>query len=182
MAIALAERILSRLPKKGRREILLLVFILAGFLFIVMALIFSYHLTSEQQQFSPILGPFMNYHVEFMVAVATLGVAVGAGAFYLVSGIIEKSRAETKWNAGLLLKFLGDDERSVVGLLLKKKGIAYQSEIAGLEGMSRVKAHRVISKLERRGVVSVRKAGKINILEMPHELLDGLMPENGGKN
>ncbi len=177
MAMALAERMLGRLPKKGRREILLLVFILAGFLFIIMALIFSYHLTSEQQQLSPLLGPFISYHVEFMVAVATLGVAVGAGAFYLVSGIIEKSRAETKWNASLLLKFLGEDERTVVEMLLKKRGVAYQSEIAGLEGMSRVKAHRIVSRLLRRGVINVRKAGKINILEMPRELLDGLQPD-----
>lgn len=178
MGMALAESMLAGFPKNGRREILLLVFILAGFLFIVMAMIFSYHLTSEQQQFSPLLGPFVNYHVEFMVAVATLGVAVGAGAFYLVSGILEKSRAETKWNASLLLRFLGEDERAVVEMLLKKRGVAYQSEIAGLEGMSRVKAHRIVTRLQKRGVIAVRKAGKINVLEMPHELLDGLMPES----
>ena len=112
-----------------------------------------------------------------MLAVSVLGVAVGAGAFYLLTGILEKQKAEVKWNASLLLKFLSEDERAVVGMLLRKSGVAYQSEVAGLEGMSRVKAHRVISRLQKRGVISVRKAGKINVLEMPHELLDGLKQE-----
>src|SRR3989344_3081208 len=177
MGLQLAERILERLPRRGRREILLLVFILSGFLFVVLALIFSYHLSSEQSQLSPIIGPFVSYHVEFMLAVSVLGVAVGAGAFYLLSGILEKQKAEVKWNASLLLKFLSEDERAVVGMLLRKSGVAYQSEVAGLEGMSRVKAHRVISRLQKRGVIGVRKAGKINVLEMPHELLDGLKQE-----
>ncbi len=154
----MAERLLERLPEKGKRQILLLAFILSGFLFIVLALVFSYHLSTEQRQFSPILGPLVNYHVEFMVAVAMLGIAVGAGVFYLLAGIVEKKKAETRWNASLLLRFLNDDER----------------EVAALPGMGRVRAHRVVSKLLRRGVVSVRKAGKINILEMPQELLEGL--------
>lgn len=181
METGLAERLLERLPKRGRREILLLTFILSGFIFIVLTLVFSYHLSAEQRQFSPLIGILVSYHVEFMVAVAALGVAVGAGAFYLLTGILEKRKAEVRWNAGLLLKFLNEDERQAVKLLLKKRGIAYQSEVASLEGMSRVRAHRVISRLQKRGVIGVRKAGKINILEMPYELLEGLTPEKEEK-
>lgn len=170
----ITEKILQKLPRKSRRQILLLVFILSGFIFLLLTLVFSYHLSSEQLQYSPIFAPFVSYHVEFMMVVATLGVAVGAGVSYLMAGIVEKQEAETRWNASLLLKFLNEDEREVCGMLLKKNGIAYQSEIASLPLMGRVRAHRVISKLLKRGVISVRKAGKINIIEMPHELLDGL--------
>jgi len=179
VGMLLAERILQKLPKKGRRELLLLVFIISGFTFLLLALVFTYHLTTEQAQYSPLLGPLVNYHVEFMIAVATLGLAVGAGTFYLLTAIVEKKDAEVKWNANLLLKFLNEDERAVIELILKRKGVAYQTEIASLEGMGRVRAHRTIAKLLKRGVITVRKAGKINILQMPDELLEGLAPEKG---
>lgn len=172
-----AEKIIGELPKKRRRSILILIFILSGFLFIVLSMVFSYHLSTEQQQLSPIFGPLVSYHVEFMVAVATLGIAVGAGAFYLISEIMEKNRAEVRWNANLLLKFLGEDERAVVELMLKRNGTAYQSEIAALDGMGRVRAHRVITKLEKRGIIEIRKIGKINALALPRELMDGLRAE-----
>lgn len=179
MTSSAVEKITEKMLKKGRKEILLLVFLLSGFLFVILSLVFSYHLSTEQRQISPILGPLVSYHVEFMVAVATLGIAVGAGAFFLFSEMMEKSRAEAHWNASLLLKFLGGDERAVVGLMLKRNGTAYQSEIAALEGMSRVRAHRVIAKLGKRGIVEIRKIGKINALTLPQELLDGLKTEKG---
>ncbi len=179
MEKTIPDRVAGFLHKKGSKEMLLLICILSGFIFFVIALIFSYHISTEQGQFSSIIGPIVNYHVEFMVAVATLGVAVGAGAFYLLSVIVEKKKAEAKWNANLLLKFLSEDERAVVGIMLKRNGTAYQSEIAALDGMSRVRAHRVITKLEKRGIVEIRKIGKINALQLPGELLDGLKAEKG---
>ncbi len=174
MEKTIADRIAGFLHKRGNKELLLLLCIFSGFVFFVIALVFSYHLSTEQGQFSPLIGPLVNYHVEFMIAVATLGIAVGAGAFYLLSVIIEKKNTESKWNASLLLRFLNEDEREVVALMLKRRGSIHQSEIAALDGMGRVKAHRVVAKLMRRGVISVRKIGKINVLEMPQELLEGL--------
>lgn len=173
MEKAIGEKIMQAVPAKGRRQALLLVFIMSGFIFLTMLLVYSYHLGVEMNQ-PQIFGIFATYHVEFMVAIATLGIAVGAGAFYLLGGMLEKKQEEAKWGAAMLLKFLNEDEREVVKLMLSKKGSVYQSEIAALEGMGRVRAHRIVCRLEKRGVVSVRKAGKINIVQLPEEFLHGL--------
>jgi uncharacterized membrane protein len=68
------------------------------------------------------------------------------------------------------MKFLGDDEREIVDLLLRKEGMTTQSEIAKLPGMSRLKAHRIVKKLEDRGIVHVEKYGKINMIRIVDEL------------
>lgn len=178
----LAERVLDILPKESRRSALLLLFMLFGFIFLVLTVIFSYHLTAEHLQTSPLFGPLINYHVEFVVTIAALGLAVGAGSFYLLSGMLDKKKAEVRWNANLLLKFLNDDEREAVRLILERKGTIYQAEVAALDGMGKVRAHRLIERLRRRGVVNVRKMGKINLIQMPSELLDGLsIEQNGGQ-
>ncbi|MBS3069558.1 hypothetical protein J4441_04290 [Candidatus Micrarchaeota archaeon] len=168
----IAEKIMGVLPAKAKRQALLLVCMLSGFIFLVMLLVYSYHLGIEMSLGA--FGIFAMYHVEFMIAIATLGIAVGAGTFYLLGGLIEKRQEEAKWGASMLLKFLSGDERSVVELMLRKRGSVYQSEIAALEGVGRVRAHRVVGKLAKRGVISVRKAGKINVLELAPELLHGL--------
>ncbi len=178
----LAERILDHIPGKSRKEVLLLVFMLSGFVFLVLTLIFTYHLSAEHLQTSPLFGPLVSYHVEFMVTIAALGLAVGAGSFYLLSGLLEKKKAEARWNANLLLKFLSDDERAVVRLVLERKGTVYQSEISALDGMGKVQAHRIVERLRQRGVITVRRIGKINLVQMPAELMDGLVMEPAGKN
>jgi uncharacterized membrane protein len=176
----LGEKILDLLPAKGKRDVLLLLFMLSGFVFLVLMLVFSYHLSTEQQQISPLLGPLVSYHAEFIVTIAALGLAVGAGSFYLLSGLLDKKKAEVRWNANLLLKFLSEDERQAVSLILERKGAIYQAEVAALDGMGKVRAHRLIERLRRRGVVNVRKMGKINLIQMPSELLDGLsIGQNG---
>lgn len=168
----IAKIVAGALPSKGRRQILLLVFMLSGFIFLIMLLVYSYHLGIEMG--SQAFGLLASFHVELMIAIATLGIAVGAGVFYLLGGILEKRQEEANWNASMLLKFLNEDERSVVELMLKKSGSVYQSEIAALGGMGRVRAHRVVGRLSKRGIVNVRKMGKINVLELPPELLHGL--------
>ncbi len=178
----MVERILGLLPRESRRRALLIIFLLSGFIFLVLTMIFNYHLIAEHLQTSPLFGPLVNYHVEFIVTVAALGLAVGAGSFYLLTGMLDEKKAEVRWNANLLLKFLSEDEREAVRLILERKGAIYQAEVAALDGMGKVRAHRLIERLRRRGVVNVRKMGKINLIQMPSELLDGLsIGQNGGQ-
>lgn len=54
--------------------------------------------------------------------------------------------------------------------MIDKEGMATQSEIARIPGMSRLKAHRIVKKLEDRGIVHVEKYGKINMIRMVEEL------------
>lgn len=162
------------LPLPSQRKALLIVFALTGFLFLVLALIFSYHVAAQSAFFSPLIGPLINYQAEFVMAVALLGVAVGAGVFYLSLGILEHKQKDLHTSTALLLKFLSEDERTVVALLIQQKGAAYQSEISRLPDMTRIKAHRVVKKLVERQLVQIRRAGRINRIELAPEVMEGL--------
>ncbi len=157
----------------AKRKALLIVFVLTAFLFLVLGFVFSYHIAASSQLFSPVLAPLISYQAEFIMAIALLGIAVGAFVFYLSLGMVESKQKELASSTSLLLKFLSDDEREVVSLLISQNGRAYQSEVARLPGMSRIQAHRVVQKLLSRGLVTVRRAGRINQLELAPELLEG---------
>jgi uncharacterized membrane protein len=158
----------------AKRKALLIVCILSAFLFAVLGFVFSYHIAAESQFFSPALAPLISYHAEFVMAIALIGIAVGAGVFYLSLGMAEHKQKDLHASATLLLKFLSEDEREVVQFLLNQRGRAYQAEISRLPGMSRIQAHRVVKKLLARSLIAVRRAGRINQLELAPELMEGL--------
>lgn len=58
------------------------------------------------------------------------------------------------------------DEESRVVDLLSSTGPMTQKEIARRLGISRVKAHRVIKQLERRGVVTTKPYGKTKLVKL----------------
>ena len=94
--------------------------------------------------------------------VLLFGVAIGAAAHYFYS---ERKAAQPKAaDPRAALHLLGTDERKVAEKIIAEKGRALQSEISRLEGMGKVKAHRVIAKMEKRGVIAVERQGKTNIV------------------
>lgn len=155
------------------RRLVLATAILSTFVFLLFILIATYQ---------PIFGgnvpaflePLISYHVEFMIATAMLGVAVGASVFYLMQERIEVKQKESKVNAEMLLGFLAAHERMAVEYLIKNKGAAYQSEIGRIEGMTRLKAFRAIEKLEGRGIITVDKNGKARKVILSPAVLDAL--------
>ena len=70
------------------------------------------------------------------------------------------------------LKFLEADERKVVEVLLEAKGSILQKEISWKTGFSRVKTHRVLARLIRRGVVTAEKYYNTNKITLADSLFD----------
>jgi uncharacterized membrane protein len=68
------------------------------------------------------------------------------------------------------MKFLSNEEREVLRLLLERGGMTTQSEIAKLPGMSRLKAHRIVRRLSDRSIIYAEKHGKINMIRIVDEL------------
>lgn len=71
------------------------------------------------------------------------------------------------------LRFLDADERKVVEALLEAKGSMLQKEISWKTGFSRVKTHRVLARLIRRGVVTAEKYYNTNRVTLSDSLLEG---------
>lgn len=154
----------------NRRNIILGIVTISIFIFLVTVLVFVFALYSEGQHVPDFLQPFMDYHIHFMVLMGIFGVGSGLVAYTIMNASIEKEKKMLQTNAGIIMKFLGPDERLVMGLMSSKEGMTTQSEISRLPGMSRLKAHRIVKKLEGRGIVHIEKYGKINLIRVVEEL------------
>jgi uncharacterized membrane protein len=142
------------------------------FIFLITVLVLVFSLYSVGQPVPDVLRPIMQYHVEFMVLMGIFGLGSGLMVYNLLNSQIEKQKHVVKTNMDIIMKFLTTEDREVIRLLIEKEGMTTQSEIARLPGMSRLKAHRIVKKLEDRGIVHVEKYGKINMIRMVDELRD----------
>ena len=98
------------------------------------------------------------------------GFALGAVGYYFFSERKEPARIVIKPDTPALLAMLGRDEKLVVDKIILEKGKVMQSEISRIEGLGKVKAHRVLQRLERRGVVIKEESGKTNIIRLNKDL------------
>ena len=153
-----------------RKRIVLGIVVVSTFIFLVTVLVFVYALYSQGQSIPSFLAPFIDYHMHFMVLMGVFGVCSGLVVYNLMNATLEKQKKMVKTNVDIIMKFLSPDDREIVTLLLTKDGMTTQSEIAKLPGMSRLKAHRTIKKLEDRGILYVEKYGKINMIRIVDEL------------
>ncbi len=74
-----------------------------------------------------------------------------------------------------LIQFLNKDEKKVVEKLIKEKGKCLQSEITRLEGLGKVKSHRILQKLLERGVIEIEEHGKTNIVRFSKTIQEVLI-------
>ncbi|MDD5340419.1 MAG: hypothetical protein PHV13_04170 [Candidatus ainarchaeum sp.] len=153
-----------------RKKIVLGLVIVSIFIFLVTALVFVFTAYSDGQPVPGPLRPFIEFHVQFMVLMGFFGLGSGLVVYSILNATLEKQKKVVKTNIGILMKFLSQDEREVMQLMGDKEGMTTQSEMARLPGMTRLKAHRIVKKLETRGIVHVEKYGKINVVRLVEEL------------
>ncbi len=81
--------------------------------------------------------------------------------------IIKKD--ESALNA--VLRVLNNDERRVIETLLNEGGIMLQKDIRWKTGFSRVKTHRILFRLTKRGIVSAEKHYNTNKIALAEWLM-----------
>lgn len=91
------------------------------------------------------------------------GIVVGAIVYFLLEGQQMRRKGHERAVLTLVRGMLSDQERSVFDLL-RSRGSLFQSEIASHSGFTKVKAHRIISDLERKGIVTRTAAGKQRVI------------------
>ena len=154
----------------SRKLIVLGILVVSLFIFLVTVLVFVYSLSSVGQPVPGFLQLFIEFHIHFMVLMGLFGVLSGLIVYRLTSSSIESHKKLMKTNLGIIMKFLSDDERKTVKHLLSKGGTTTQGEIGKALSISRLKAHRIVRKLEERGVIHAEKHGKINMVRIVDEL------------
>lgn len=90
-----------------------------------------------------------------------LGGILGAAALYL---FYERKGAKSFGDAALSL--MEKDERAVVARIVGEGGRITQSEVSRIKGLGKVKAHRILLKLEKRGIVEKEQYGKTNMVKL----------------
>ncbi len=154
----------------SRKQVVLALVIVSVFIFLVSVLVFVYALYAQGSEVPDFLLLFLQYHIHFMVLMGLFGVFSGLVVYRITSSTIDRQRKAAKANVNIILKFLSEAEKDLVKLLLEKGGMTTQSEISKLPYMTRLKAHRIVKKLEDRGLVHVEKHGKINMVRLVEEL------------
>ncbi len=100
--------------------------------------------------------------------VVPLGVAVAVVGYVLVFPELSEERPTEKPSSvpavekgesalGAVLRVLNEDERKVIETLVAEGGTMLQKDIRWKTGLSRVKTHRILFRLAKRGIVSAEK-------------------------
>ena len=160
--------------EKDKKLILLTITVLSLFIFISTSLIFSFHLNTENKLVSPLFTPFIKYSTQFIIILVSLSVFVGGLIFYLMLGKVQKTKDVIKTDVNILFKLLNKDERLVIERLVNSKGKILQSEISRIEGLNKLKSHRITSRLKERGIIKVEKYGKTNMVYLSKDILESL--------
>jgi hypothetical protein len=110
----------------------------------------------------------------FIPIFSFFGIVVGALIYYILTGDLEKKDKAIKYNTGVILKLLQPDERKVITKIVENNGKIQQAEITYMEGFTKVKAHRVVESLAKKGIVSKESLGKMRLIKMHDEFYEVL--------
>ena len=92
----------------------------------------------------------------------------------LIKSMNESPNNENKNNKvdckTIFLNFLNYHEKQVIKKLIEKKGQALQSEISRMNNMGKVKAHRAVRDLQRKGIINIEKYGNTNRIILNEEI------------
>jgi uncharacterized membrane protein len=91
-----------------------------------------------------------------------------------VKSDVKKENLQTNSN-GSILKLLNSNEKKVVEKIIENKGSALQSEISRMEGMTKLKAHRAVKELERKGIVKLEQYGKTNRIILAEDIKEVIL-------
>jgi len=75
-------------------------------------------------------------------------------------------------NNANILKLFNPNEKKVVEKIIENKGSVLQSEISRMEGMTKLKTHRAVKELERKGIVKLEQYGKTNRIILSEDVKD----------
>ncbi|MFH1235233.1 MAG: hypothetical protein V1493_06485 [Candidatus Diapherotrites archaeon] len=117
----------------------------------------------------------LNLLIELVPVFIIGGIAIGAIVFYFMTVKLDDKKKELEKISTAFIQFLNKDEKKILQKILEGGGKVYQSEISRIEGIGKLKSHRILRRLEDRGAIEIEKAGKTNIVKLPKHIKDVLV-------
>ncbi|MCK4555083.1 MAG: hypothetical protein KAT83_00595 [Candidatus Aenigmarchaeota archaeon] len=98
----------------------------------------------------------------------------------LILKLIDKKNSSPKTSIkkvehNTLLRFLNASERKILEKLIENKGTTLQSEISRMDDMNKLKTHRAIKDLERKGIIKTESHGKTNRIILNNDIRDTIL-------
>lgn len=144
------------------KQVFLILGILTGFIFIVT---FSSLYVSDAIKNNNACGCVIPIPI-MIIILSSLGLFVGSLAYYFIVSRYAKEKKSVNKDIELTLNFLEPDEKKVLRELIKNKSGIKQVELERLTGYHRVKVHRILNKLIKKGVIEKEAVGKINRIKL----------------
>jgi uncharacterized membrane protein len=117
----------------------------------------------------------LNLMYELIPVFILVGIIIGAVVFFFMTTKLDSKKKDLEVATNALVQFLNKDEKKVVTKLMQEKGKCLQSEITRLEGLGKVRSHRVLQKLVDRGVIEIEDHGKTNIIRFTKSISEALI-------
>ncbi len=114
-------------------------------------------------------------NIIYLLCIAALvGVLMGGFVYWLMASQVAMREQYLSKSTGIILAELRPDERIMVERLVEKGGQAAQTDLSRITGMTKLKAHRTLAKLEERGIVTRVSKGKTKQVTLARAILDSL--------
>lgn len=151
-----------------KREIIL---IIGGFSFLILIVLLSL-LLADKFQVKSCGCPRVVSHNFIWLFIFLAVIFVSSLIYYLFSLKIDAKEKIIGKNIEILYSILDKDEKEVLNFLVKNKGEVKQSEIS--KNYDKIKAHRIIKKLQEKRIIDVIRDGKTNKIKLKEELIQEL--------
>jgi hypothetical protein len=178
-----------------KKRIIITALVIISFVLLISSILFLINKYREQRMLDPLeleamqkeqilqkvyekQGTAGKIYYYFIPIAAFFGLAVGALVFYILSGDLEKKDKIIKYDTDIILKLLTPEERKIVKKIVESEGKVQQAEITYMEGYTKVRAHRIVESLGKKGILTKEKLGKINVIRMNKGLYDILKDDN----
>jgi uncharacterized membrane protein len=120
-------------------------------------------MTTEEIQIY-LSGQYVPFYL--IPVLAFVGLIVGTASFSMMSGNNGIKKKDNK----VILKFLSANEKVVIEKLMENEGKVQQIELTRLPGLNKVKTHRLLNDMERKGIMKREKYGKLNLIVLDKSL------------
>ena len=71
--------------------------------------------------------------------------------------------------------FLGDEEKKIMSYMIQNNGVAAQADIARLPNMNRVKAFRILQKMQQNNLIEIIPHGKVRNIQLQKHIQEVLL-------
>ena len=158
-------KIVTKGDTKTLKRMFLLATIILGFLFVVIFTTMYVSHIIDNHNFCSCLIP-----IPYILALLSiLGLFVGSLVAYLVAVNTLKQKLVLNELFKLSFKFLDFEDRIVLNTLFKQGGSLPQARFEKITGLHKVKVHRILDRLEAKGLLERVSEGKFNRVVLSDE-------------